>query len=200
MIPLHLKTLFLDQALKHPESIVQGFLASAIDTKDLEGLMHTAAMYDAPDLLKALMEHHQSTPNVYYKILHSTASDGYLKCVQLLWEKGVRSSQDGYKVLTQAMLNNHVETAIYALEMGVCPNSKDEILLCLSAVKQQYELNQLLLTQCDSAVALKKLHADHTNEYHKWQWFDEMIKSQEQKAALQNAIAVPQNTRRSPKI
>ena len=200
MVPLHLKTLFLEQAMKHPESIVQGFLASAINTKDLDTVMQTAANNDAPDLLKVVMDHHQSTPEVYYRALYSTASDGYLKCVQLLWDKGVNFPHAGYKILTQAMLNNHVETAIYALEMGVKPNDKDELLLCLSAVMHQYELNQLLLKQCDSTVALKKLHAEHTNEYHKWQWFDEMIKSQEQKAALQNAIAVPQNTRRSSKM
>lgn len=200
MITEKLKHIFLNEAAKHSSQIVQSFLVSAIKSKDMDTIMHTAAMYDAPDLLKSVLAHHNSAPEVYFQALYSATTDGHMQCVQLLWDKSVHSAEDGRRILTQAMFKKHVDVAHYALDKGADPNDKDQVLLCLCAFNQYYELAERLLEKCDCSAALNYLHAEHLCDYHHWQWFDEMIKSRTQKDTLQNALQPIKNTRSTSKM
>lgn len=200
MITEKLKHIFLNEAAKHSSQIIQSFLVSAIESKNLDAIMHTAAMYDAPDLLKSVLAHHNSAPEVYFQALYSATTDGHMQCVQLLWDKSVHSAEDGRRILTQAMLKKHVDVAHYALDKGVDSNNEDQDLLCLCAFNQYYELAERLLEKCDSSAALSRLHTQYVSDYHKWQWFDEMIASRAQKETLQNILQPIKNTRSNSKM
>lgn len=200
MISQDLENIFLKEAEKHASQIIQGFLKSAIKSGNFGIVMNTAAMFGAPDLLKSVMAHHQSTSELYVSALHNAAIDGHVECVQLLWDKVSPSAHEGYRILTRATLNKHFAVAHYALDKGVDPNNEDQDLLCLCAFNQYYELAERLLEKCDSSAALSRLHTQYVSDYHKWQWFDEMIAARAQKEALQNILQPIKNTRSNSKM